>query len=856
MSRGDIAEIYNVVAIAILLPFTILYVIYRTDPRYLIALGLILLIAAAVESSAGNSSISNDIAIVFFYCLLAGVMLLIIDDHRETRRHSSRVLVSPVETYAYALIDRLKKHYTFIIGTLVPALFFSLISLFIMSAFLAPGYVLVTDMVFGPRVSISGVYALSPALGGGNALALFEYVAYAVIPAWLVEKIFLFLIFFLSSSTMYLFSGHFRLNGPSRYFSSILYAVNPFVYARMLAGAWGLLFAYSLSPLAFLLFVSLMAAPTRKDKMQGAARAALVFSLLAVFDIHTFVLMVGISALYFIVLCLYEGRGNLAAHLYRTGTSVLLIAAMLCLLNFYWLTSAGSSTRQIMGTFTFLDAIAFASTPTVFGNTMLSVAAMYGFFRTGYIYPLTLFPSLISIFFLFLFLSIFGLISYYGTARTPAAVSLAVAAVFSILFATGISSPLTAGLYTFMFDNFPLFNGFREPQKFVAIVVMAYSFLGGLGLLQLQSYLTGVGKNEGKRSGIFRGNSRKYVVAAVAVIIAVSLVSPFVYSYMEMNSFNGQLTNVQYPSSWYRAESIMNNNTSDYSTLILPWHGYMYYNWSRTKFASPFNSFFKQNLIYGGRNTYVGGEGSQQLFSPLILSILGERNNISHLGNILSVMDVKYVFLSKSADYWNYSFLYHQSDMRLVENTTACALFLNLHPVSRAYIVHKVLSVQSYSELITLSARVNLTDYAWLVPGGATPAVGGGYFLPLVSNKVDDARYNVLMPGIIGLNSSSYLVFVTPGGVPSEWSSEPGLVSYFSQSGIPVSHSIGDMIFLVSGGPGSITFDYVPFQSAWITYGVSAASFAVIVTLFVALPVLEERFDLRRLLPFSWRRNS
>ncbi len=850
MNCGELTEIYNVVAIVILLPFTILYAIYRIDPRYLIALALILLISAAVESSTGNSVASNDIAIVFFYCLVGGVILLIVDDYRSSRRHRSSALYSSAAGYAYAVVEWVRKHYAFLSGTVAPVAFFSSISVIVLGAFLQPGYVLVTDMVFGPRVSLAGVYGFSPSLGGGNALALFEYLAYMAVPAWFIEKIFLFLIFFLSGYTMYLFSGHFHLNGPSRYFASILYAVNPFVYARMLAGAWGLLFAYSLSPLAFLSFVLLMSAVTRRTMFINAARSALIFTTLAVFDIHTFVLMTGLSALFFVVLCFYAGRGKFVAHISRAGTSVILIITMLFLLNFFWLYSAGASTDNILGSFTFLDAIAFASTPTVFGNTMFSIASMYGFFRTGYLYPVSIFPSLIFIFFIFLSLSIFGLISYYGTTKAPVAITLAIAAVFSVLFATGISSPLTAGLYTFLYDNVPLFNGFREPQKFVALLVFAYSFLGGLGILQLQSYLAGNGK------ALLPESSRKYLVAAITVIIAVSLVSPFVYSYMEVNSFNGQLTNAQYPSSWYRAQSIMDSNTSDYSVLVFPWHGYMYYNWSGTRFASPFNSFFRQNLIFGGRNTYVGGEGSQQLFSPLIFSILSNRNRITHLGNILSVMDVKYVFLSKSADYWNYSFLYHQSDMRLIENTTACSLFLNLHPVSRAYIVHRVAAVPSYNEFVSLSASVNLTNFAWILSGNGTAAAGGGYYLPLNSSKVNDARYTVQIPGLIGLNSSSYLVFVPPAGAPELWFAEPGLVSYFSQSGAPVSDSFGEMIFQVSGGPAGITLNYAAAGHAETAYAVSAISAILIITLFIVWPVIEERFDVHKLLSIYGRRGA
>ena len=63
----ETTEIYNAVGIAIILPFVALYVIYRTDPRYLIGIALVLLVSAAIEDASGNAQAANDVAIVSYY---------------------------------------------------------------------------------------------------------------------------------------------------------------------------------------------------------------------------------------------------------------------------------------------------------------------------------------------------------------------------------------------------------------------------------------------------------------------------------------------------------------------------------------------------------------------------------------------------------------------------------------------------------------------------------------------------------------------------------------------------------------------------------------------------------------------
>ncbi|MBX8631076.1 MAG: hypothetical protein J9259_00930 [Thermoplasmata archaeon YP2-bin.285] len=829
-------EIYNEVSLAIIVPFLILYAIYRIDPRYLVALSLILLISSAAESAVGNSAVANDIAIVFFYCLSAGVVLIIVDDYIKSRKPRGNRLKSALSGLYAGISFYVKRHRRVIAEFIFPSVVFASLSLLILGPLLYPGYVLVTDMVFGPRAPLSGLYGMSAFIGGGNALSVFDYLLYFIMPGWAVEKIYLFLILFFSGLTMFRFSRHFGLSGPSAYFSSILYSVNPFVYARMLAGAWGLLFAYSLVPLAFLLFIRLVDLKEMNNLIRKAAETAIVFSVLAVFDIHTFILSAILCVLYYVVMLIHSGRRETLESLVRSMKAVLILLAFLVLLNLYWLLYSPYSAQNIIGSFNFLDAIAFASSPTVFNNTMLSIAAMYGFFRTGYPYPITDFPSLIVIFFLFLLLSVLGFLLFCSERkRGPVTVTLGAAAVISVVIATGISSPLTAGIYTFLYDNVPLFNGFREPQKFVALLVFAYAFLIGLSILHIQSFLSQTGR---------RGRYRGVIQIAAAIAIVFILISPFIYSYMEVNSFDGQLTSVQYPSSWYRAEAIMNDNTTDYSVLVFPWHGYMYYNWSKTKFASPFNSFFRQTVIYGGQDTYLSGQGDTSLYSPLILSVLKERNSISHLGNLLSLMDVKYVFLSKSADYWNYSFLYRQSDLKLVENSSTCALFENMHPVSRAYIVSRIAAVSGYPQLINASSSVNMLSYAWVISSSVAISkqnYTNGSYLLLNSTKISDADYSIRTPGFLGLDSRNYLVFIPPSGYDSGWRTSPALIPYVSENTSSGIASPGYLVYQITGAPSQLRVYFAPFSDLLYGYVVSLVSFVILVAAVFIVPVIRVR---------------
>ncbi|MEI6490880.1 MAG: hypothetical protein WCO16_03950, partial [bacterium] len=111
---------------------------------------------------------------------------------------------------------------------------------------LAGGYVLTLDMVFGPKVNLiisqGGLFTTLPTK---YVLVFLTYIS----TGWVAQKILLITIFFiLFNFPLHFFRKIFNSEKTygAEYFSSIFFAINPFVYERFLAGQWAVIFGYAL----------------------------------------------------------------------------------------------------------------------------------------------------------------------------------------------------------------------------------------------------------------------------------------------------------------------------------------------------------------------------------------------------------------------------------------------------------------------------------------------------------------------------------------------------------------------------------------------------------------------------------
>jgi hypothetical protein len=138
-------------------------------------------------------------------------------------------------------------------------IFYLALSLTILGFLLKPGYILSLDMIFGPSPKPDFYGFGGPVFGGGILLSSLVQLCSSLAPTWVIQKLFLLLIFFLSGVSAY--SLIETKSRAPRYFAGILYAINPFIYVRLLAGHWVLLLAYAITPFAIKYFLKFLDTP-------------------------------------------------------------------------------------------------------------------------------------------------------------------------------------------------------------------------------------------------------------------------------------------------------------------------------------------------------------------------------------------------------------------------------------------------------------------------------------------------------------------------------------------------------------------------------------------------------------------
>ena len=151
-------------------------------------------------------------------------------------------------------------------------------SLIVMWGLLKPGYLFSVDLAFGPdypqeifqhhvlgdgaNLEVTGTTHLVTVL-----YATVTYLLGFILPAWVIQKLFIVLALALSGIAAYRLIP--SVNTYGRYFSGLLYMINPFIYVRLLSGSLLSLFSYALLPLAVKAFIDLFNEPTLKRTVKA-----------------------------------------------------------------------------------------------------------------------------------------------------------------------------------------------------------------------------------------------------------------------------------------------------------------------------------------------------------------------------------------------------------------------------------------------------------------------------------------------------------------------------------------------------------------------------------------------------------
>ena len=555
----------------------------------------------------------------------------------------------------------MNKKYPYIILFLV----FSLLVVFKM---LLPGYVLTEDLVFAPHTFwFFGNNGLN-----NNLLVIYVLRAFNIFfTGWLSEKIFLVILFFFMGYIPFRFLPGLKSQA-SRIAAAFLYVCNPFVYERMLAGQWGVLYGYAFLPLFLHLLFAFGNLPTIKKGL----KLGLSIFLICVFSIHFFVMIAVISIIYGV----YKVIGNIQnrkTYLWPLLRNSLLAAIFLAILCSYWIIPALHRQHPVEQTFNAQDFSVFAASahsasshiqnvPVVVN--LLSLNGFWGESQSWHQY--FLWPqehvwfwvafSLVMLICLVGF--IFGLRKKEYRSLT---IGTLVLGIVSVILATGAANTPFQSFNLYLYNHVPFWSGFRDSQKFTGITALAYAILFGIGADTLYA-------------------SVRIKKPALASTVATMLILiPLFYGFFVLFGFHEQLPAVNYPESWYTAETILSQNPSK-KALVLPWHGYFSLAFDRNLIvANPAQVFYGTQAVQS-KNIELGSiydeqtdptyktldqivRGSTALNSLQALAFLKSQG----IGYILYFQDIKKV------DNFNYNFVLNLPKTTILDSSEVEMYVLN-----------------------------------------------------------------------------------------------------------------------------------------------------------------------------------
>ena len=107
---------------------------------------------------------------------------------------------------------------------------------------------------------------------------------------------------------------------------------------------------------------------------------------------------------------------------------------------------------------------------------------------------------------------------------------------------------------------------------------------------------------------------------------------------------------------------------------------------TKKRIVNPARYFFDKEVI-SGKNAQIG-DIYREVNTPeqvYIDSLLDKRDNITDFGELISILNVKYVILTGESDYKKYFFLFNQTDLEFVKQTKNFFIFKNKFDVKKIY---------------------------------------------------------------------------------------------------------------------------------------------------------------------------
>lgn len=495
------------------------------------------------------------------------------------------------------------------------------------------------------------------------------------------------------------------------YFGGILYMFNPFVYSRILVGHLSLIAALSFIPWFFYDFLESLS----NTSLYTALRIALWWTLITILNLH-----LGVFLIIFLLLDII-GRSifnffHRREKIFILGRWYFFLLLFFFLLNSYWiipvLTGTSAIGELIGNRINNTDIFSFFTRTDSQHGILWNTASLYGFWGDDdmrYVSQKLFVSHWFYIFFVLFLLVLWGVgVSVRrcfwrkkGTDTTflPEAniqnderekrfigiegqdffrwwvvVPLILTGFIAFFLAVGVSYEPFKPAILWLYNHVPFFRGFREPQKFVALLVFVYAIFSSIGVDDILQSI------EGLRSKKLR--FLKIIAPAFFLLI------PLAYSPGMLWGFHGQIKPSNYPESWFAVDQFLVNDKDNFQVLFLPWHQYIYLGFARTVIANPAERFFHKPTIAGDNMEFgpIYTESTRPESKYIEQKIIQRRkdfitekgNGVISLGQTLLPLNIKYIIMAKDSDFIKYSFVPNSPDMKLVYDSSELSVYQNL----------------------------------------------------------------------------------------------------------------------------------------------------------------------------------
>jgi hypothetical protein len=499
-----------------------------------------------------------------------------------------------------------------------------------MAPLLARGYVLTYDMVFVPRLELTGnLLGLDVAVARAVPGDLLVALASRLVPADLVQKLILLGIVVAAGA------GAARLTPTrrpaARAAAAALYAWNPFVYERLVMGHWGLLAAYAALP-----FVA-RAATDLRTGTQGSVRRLVLTLAIAAAASPPGGLIAAAVALCVAAAPPWPTRPAAALHGARalpffrsTLGRVAVLLGVALVVNAPWLVPSvlrpGGVPVRAEG------AAAFASRPDGPLGTVGSLVGLGGIWNAFAVPPgLGSWPW-VGGFVVVLAVAGAGLPALWRRLPAGAAGGLLLAAGLGLVVAAAYAAPGLRSLVDLVVVHVPGGGLVRDAQKFVAPLALVEAAAFGLGVERLVPALP-------PRWG--RAAAAGLVAAPVLLLPALAWGAA------------GRLAAVPYPEAFAEARAAMAADPVPGAVLVLPWHLYMGFGWNGDRVVlDPAQRWFTRRAVGNddlelAGATVPGEDPYGARLGPLVAGT-------APLAPALPAAGIRYVLVFKTAEWATY----------------------------------------------------------------------------------------------------------------------------------------------------------------------------------------------------------